>query len=179
MHSAQLGASAPADNIVQAPSHATHGKLSLVGQVQCGLNLFLPMKNRAQMPALMAILQTVQPKVTAALRELHYVHFARFVPTMDGSTLMVITVFDGAPEMVGEKYSYTDSMKAYLMDFVAVIGDEFTAILEFVDGAPRLPVKKYPRDFVEFVIANNLPINPFSAYPEMTVIDIIRARGIR
>ena len=27
------------------------------------------------------------------------------------------------------------------MDFVAVIGDEFTQILQFVEGAPRLPVK--------------------------------------
>lgn len=179
MHSSQLGAYALTGNIIQAPSHATDGKLSLVGQVQCGLNLFLKMKNRAQMPALMAILKTVQPQVTAALRELHYVHFARFVPTMDGSTLMVITVFDGAPEMADDEDSYIDSMKSYLMDFVAVIGDEFTQILQFVEGAPRLPVKKYPRDFIEFVIANNLEINPFSAYPEMTVIDIIRARGIR
>ena len=63
MHSAQLGAYALTDNIIQAPSHATDGKLSLVGQVQCGLNLFLKMKNRAQMPALMAILKTVQPQV--------------------------------------------------------------------------------------------------------------------
>jgi len=93
--------------------------------------------------------------------------------------LMVITVFDGAPEMADDEDSYIDSMKSYLMDFVAVIGDEFTQILQFVEGAPRLPVKKYPRDFIEFVIANNLEINPFSAYPEMTVIDIIRARGIR
>ena len=131
------------------------------------------------MLALIAILKTVEPQVTAALRELHYVHFARFVPTMDGSTLMVITVFDGAPEMADDEDSYIDSMKSYLMDFVAVIGDEFTQILQFVEGAPRLPVKKYPRDFFEFVIANNLEINPFSAYPEMTVIDIIRARGIR
>ena len=70
-------------------------------------------------------------------------------------------------------------MKSYLMDFVAVIGDEFTAILEFVQDAPRLPVKTYPRDFIDFVIENNIELNPFSAYPEMTVIDILRARSIR
>ena len=178
MHSAQLGAYALTDNIVRAPSHATDGKLSLVGQVQCGLNLFLKMKNRAQMRLLWRFLKRSNLKLRA-LRRLHYVHFARFVPTMDGSTLMVITVFDGAPEMADDEDSYIDSMKSYLMDFVAVIGDEFTQILQFVEGAPRLPVKKYPRDFIEFVIANNLEINPFSAYPEMTVIDIIRARGIR
>jgi hypothetical protein len=125
------------------------------------------------------LLSAAQPTVTAALRSLHYVHFARFLPTVDGSTLLVVTVFDGAPEVADDPDSYEDSMKSYLMDFVAVIGDEFTAILDFVQDAPRLPVKTYPRDFVDFVIKNNVKLNPFSAYPEMTVIDILRARSIR
>ena len=38
-------------------------------------------------------------------------HFARFVPTMDGS-IMMITVFDGAPEMADDEDSYIDSMKS-------------------------------------------------------------------
>ena len=71
-------------------------------------------------------------------------------------------------------------MQSYLMDFVAVLGPVFTAILEFVEDAPRLPVPAYPRDFIDFVIANNnAKVNPWSAYPEMTVIDIQSTRSIR
>jgi hypothetical protein len=178
MHPGQIGEAA-ASSVDAPPTGSMDGSLSIVGQVHCGLNLFLPLKNRTQMPALMATVLAVQSNVTAALRDLHYVHFARFLPALDGSALMVITVFDGAPVVADDANSYNDSMKSYLMDFVAVIGDEFTAILDFVEGAPRLPVKRYPREFVQFVIDHNLQINPFSAYPEMTVIDVIRARGIR
>lgn len=63
------------------------------------------------------------------------------------------------------------------MDFVAVIGDEFTAILEFIKDAPRLLVQAHSRDPIAFVEADNMPINPRSAYPDLIVIDIQRARS--
>ena len=88
-------------------------------------------------------------------------HFARFLPSPDGSVLWVITDYDGG-------------LESYIIDFVAVLGDMFTAILQFVQGAPRLPVQRFPRDFVEFVNAHNLPVDAWSAYPDMTVIDIQR-----
>lgn len=135
--------------------------LSLEGQVQNALNLWLPLKNRAQMPALLAALNAERDTVHRALAGLDYVHFARFMPSPDGSILWVITEYDGG-------------LQSYLMDFVAVLGDVFTAILQFVQGAPRLPVRRYPRDFVKFIDAHNLPIEAWSAYPDMTVIDILQ-----
>jgi hypothetical protein len=145
---------------VPAPAHAPVS-LSLEGQVQNALNLWLPLKSRAQMPALLAALNAEKDSVHKALAGLDYVHFARFMPSPDGSILWVITEYDGG-------------LQSYLMDFVAVLGDVFTAILQFVQGAPRLPVRRYPRDFVKFIDAHNLPIEAWSAYPEMTVIDILQ-----
>ena len=136
------------------------GTQALEAQVVTGLNLFLRLKSPAQMPALLQTIASQKPAVDSALSGLHYVHFARFLPTPDGSTLLVITVFDG-------------DLKSYIMDFVAVLGDVFTAILEFVQDAPRLPVQKYPQDFWQFIQKNNLAqAQPWSAYPQMTVIDI-------
>jgi hypothetical protein len=135
--------------------------LSLEGQVQNALNLYLPLKNRTQMMALLATLETARPVVQAALTSLHYVHFARFLPMPDGSALWVITEYDGG-------------LTNYVMDFVAVLGDEFNAILQFVAGAPPLPVQRHPREFVAFVREQDIPAPAWSAYPSVTVIDILR-----
>lgn len=149
-----------------APVAYDRGDLALEEQVQNALNLFLTLKNPAQMPALLQILTDVKPKVQAALSGLHYVHFARFLPTRDGTTLLVITEYDG-------------DLNSYLMDFVAVLGDEFNAILEFVQDAPRLPVQNYPRDFCTFVANNNLKqVKAWSAYPHRTVIDVQGPRRV-
>lgn len=137
-----------------------HGDQAVKEDVTSALNLFLPLKNPAQMPALMHTLQDNAANVQSALESLHYVHFARFLPSSDGSVLMVITEYDG-------------DLKSYLMDFVAVLGDIFNAILEFVQKAPRLPVQAYPVDFCEFIqLHNNDSIKAWSAYSLNTVIEI-------
>lgn len=166
--------------------HTVVGDIAVVKNVQCGLNLHLKLKSPAQMPALLETINSVADLTHAALKGLHYVHFARFLPAWDGSALWVITVFDGAykatdaSDPAAADAAYNDSMQSYLMDFVAVLGPVFTAILEFVQDAPRLPVPDYPRDFIDFVVANNNPrVNPWSAYPEMTVIDIQSTSSIR
>ena len=142
------------------------GEKALSAQVQTGLNLFLKLRNPAQMPALLATIASVSEKTYAALESLHYVHFARFLPTPDFSTLIVITEFDG-------------DLKSYVMDFVAVLGDVFTAMLEFVDGAPRLPVQKYPQDFWDWVEQNNVwQAQPWSAYKHKTVLEIQGTRRV-
>ena len=136
------------------------GDQAIVSDVSNALNLFLPLKSPAQMPALLQILQEKAGDVQAALKSLHYVHYARFLPSSDGSILMVITEFDG-------------DLESYLMDFVAVLGDIFTAILEFVQDAPRLPVQAYPRDFCDFIQQhNNAVVKAWSAYSLKTVIEI-------
>jgi hypothetical protein len=146
--------------------------LQVEGQVQCGLFLVLPLKSPAQLGALLSTIQGVADDVHRALRELHYVHFARFVPAPDGSALYVVTEFDG------DLATYDASMQSYLMDFVVTLGDVFNAMLMFVAGAPRLPVQRYPRDFVRFVQQHNLAIPVWSAAPDTTVIDILSRRRV-
>ena len=51
------------------------------------------------------------------------------------------------------------------MDFVAVLGDVFTAVLRFIRGAPPLPVQRHPREFMAFVRSHNVPVGVWSAYP--------------
>jgi hypothetical protein len=116
------------------------------------------------MPALLQGIHALQDEINDALSSLHYVHFARFLPTPDGSALWVITVFDG-------------DLQSYLMDFVKVLGGPFNAMLAFVQDAPRLPVQQYPRDFCEWVNRNNTTqAQPWSAYKDLTCIDIQRVR---
>jgi hypothetical protein len=147
------------------PGGSANVGLSLEGQVQSGLNLILPLKNPAQMPALMAAIAAARPQVNAALTNLHYIHFARFLPMPDGSALLVVTTYDG-------------DLTSYLMDFVAVLGDVFSEILSFVRGAPPLPVTEYPVAFVQFVQAHNMTLaGVWSAYPELTLIDILTMSG--
>ena len=149
----------PAPAPAPAPASLDGG---LEGQVQNALNLHLPLKNPVQMPALLATLRAAQPTVADALKSLRYVHFARFLPEPDGSALWVITEYDGG-------------LQSYLMDFVAVLGDVFTTILQFVRDAPPLPVQRHAREFTAFVETHNLEqVRAWSAYPAVTVIDILR-----
>jgi hypothetical protein len=133
-------------------------------QVQTGLNLLMPMKSPAQMPGLLSLIKMAQPLIDAQLAALHSVHFARFLPTPDGSGLYVITTFDG-------------ELNAYLMDFVAALGDVFNVLLQYIAGAPPLPVQKFPREFCEFVSAHDMKeANLWSAYPHLTVVDILHGQ---
>jgi hypothetical protein len=63
------------------------GDQALEQQVQNALNLFLTLKNPAQRPALLSILDAVKPQIQAALGALHYVHFARYFPGKVGNGL--------------------------------------------------------------------------------------------
>ena len=61
---------------------------------------------------------------------------------------------------------------------VVTLGPVFDAMLDFVAGAPRLPVQQYPRDFIRFVMRNNMPIPVWSALPDATVIDLLFSRRV-
>jgi hypothetical protein len=134
------------------------------GQVQSALNLYLPLKTPAQFPALAAEIKAAQPKVYRELANLHYVHFARFLRSPDYSALWVITTFDG-------------EIEPYIMDFVGVLGDVFTSLLQYVRDAPPLPVQRFAREFVEFVLRNNVSTEVWPAYGNRTVIDILDTFG--
>jgi deferrochelatase/peroxidase EfeB len=140
-----------------------------------GLNLVLVLANKLRMPEMLLRIQAAQPNIRRALTELNFVHFARFLPTRDGSALQVITEFDGP-------------LEPYVMDFAIAIGEEFSMMLSFVADAPPLPVKNHPDEFWEFVKRNNrvhilgqplpesLDYPLYSAYPELTVLDIVGKR---
>ncbi len=147
-----------------AVSAVAQKKLSfrLQHQVQNGLSVYLPLKNPMLMAPLVSYLKQATPTIHDALKELHYVHFARFMPSPDATIMWVITEFDGV-------------LQSYIMDFVGVIGEQFTEILQFIDGAPPLPVQSYAREFTDWIEKHNLPVDVWSAYPEDTVIDILRS----
>jgi len=143
-------------------------------QVSHGLNLTLELRDPADMPVLLMGIAQMTPKTRAALAQLHFVHFARFLPARGNTALLVITEFDGPIE-------------PYVMDFAIAIGDVFDLILSFVKQAPHLSVRDHPREFLDFVTKNNrvdvgvgmswddYPL--YSSYPERTVIDILGPRS--
>ncbi|HVE52537.1 MAG TPA: hypothetical protein VNB23_04075, partial [Ramlibacter sp.] len=148
--------------------------LSTDDQVSRGLNLTLELADPGQMPLLLAGIKLKSAQTRRALEELHFVHFARFIPVRGNKAVMVITEFDGP-------------LRAYVLDFVIAIGDVFDLILGFVKDRPPLPVRRHPRAFMDFIEKNNrVVVCPgldfgeeyplYSAYPEQTVIDIIGPR---
>lgn len=143
--------------------------------VSQGLNLVIPMESPARLGALMTQLtnKVTQAKIDAALRGLHYVHFARFLPLFEHSILLVITEFDGKPAEPAIPQA-DPALKAYTMDFAAVLSDEFSLILDHARDKPRLPVKDFPDDFWRYVQAHHdARFQPFCAYADKTVIDIV------
>ena len=150
----------------------------IVSQVSSGLNLWLQLKDPARMGELLDLVLRAKPRIDEALTALHYVHFARFLPTADWRALQVITSFDG-------------ELDAYVLDFVRVLGPEFDAILRYVTldqpfPPPRGRVQDQPAQFLEFVRRNNLgnsvlfpgDIDLYCAYPQRTVIDIVGTAGM-
>jgi hypothetical protein len=132
--------------------------------IQRGLTLYLRLRNPLHMPVLLAAIAERQPAIAGALQRLNYVHFARFVPVPDNSALFVITVYD-------------HDLATYAEDFARELDEPFSAILSFVQDAPPLPVGQHMDRFVEFVQRHDMPIPVFSAYPDMTVLEILDARS--
>ena len=91
--------------------------------VSSGLNLWLTLKSEKDMPELLRVITSQRNAIDFALKNLHNVHFARFVPTPDSKVLQVITAFDG-------------ELDAYILDFVLAIGKQFDMILEHIQGWP-------------------------------------------
>lgn len=147
-----------------------------------GLNLALKLKNPHRLPLLLWDIVVARPKIEKAMEELSFIHYARFVPSWDGTALMVITEFDGP-------------LEPYVMDFVIALGDVFDTLLSYVDEEerPPLPVRDHPDEFWSFVRhwnrvpfsrrVNDAALFPadfdyplYNAYPDKTVIDIVGPR---
>lgn len=143
-----------------------------------GLNLALRLADPAKLPLMLWDIAAAQPRIDQAIRELSFLHFARFVPSWDGRALMVVTEFDGPIE-------------DYVLDFAIVIGDVFDRLLSYVDPPPRWSVRDNPSAFLRYVRQwNRVPYGPrrldgspallpsrmdypiYKAYPDKTVLDI-------
>ena len=135
--------------------------------VQSPLTLIMTIKSPANYQQLKDLLDKIQSAppdknpVWVALEKLGNVHFARFVFLENNTKLAVITTYDGAFE-------------DYIADFTREIGGVFDALLAHMVDAPPLPVQKNPKQFLDYVRANDLRgVEPFySTYPKSTVVDI-------
>ncbi|MBW3579831.1 MAG: hypothetical protein KY447_06870 [Actinobacteria bacterium] len=139
--------------------------------VQRPLTLIMPIASVEDGRALRALLGHLQGlpaeanPVRVALTKIGTVHFARFT-FLDGDTkLAVITSYDG-------------SFDTYINEFVNEIGEVFDKILAHVSHPPPLPVSAHRQEFLRYVAEHDVPsIDFYSAYPELTVLDILALAG--
>ena len=137
-----------------------------------GFCLVMALQDPARLAELMQKLDSARykPRIQKALAGLDYVHYARFVPVWEQGLLLIVTEFDGA-------------MPDYVMDFAAVLDDEFSLILSYMKDQPPLPVSRYPEQFWQYVDKHTGPKapqpgaypEPFSAYPGLTALEIAGA----
>ncbi len=137
----------------------------LIGQ---GFSLVMQLRTPAEMEPLLRSLATAKKKINKALNTLDYVHSARFLPIFSHGLLLIVTEFDGVD-------------KDYVMDFAALLDDEFSLILSYMKDAPPLPVSRYPNEFWDYVYRNTRsPFGKFPdvfmPYPDKAVIDIVGAK---
>ena len=140
---------------------ASQDDKSLVGG---SFTLVMQLEDPRRLAELLTWIAEHRTRIDLALRQLDYVHYSRFVPIIDAGRLLIVTDFDGRK-------------KDYVMDFAAVLADEFSKILSYMKDKPRLPVNEYPEDFYDYVERNSsMPeqkgkSSQFRAYNE-SVLDI-------
>lgn len=135
--------------------------------VQRPLTLVMPLASPgagAELRAMLGHFQGLPPEanpVRVALTRIGTVHFARFTFLDDDNKLAVITSYDG-------------SFDTYINEFVNEIGEVFDRILAHVADAPPLPVAEHRQAFLRYVTDHDAAsIDFYSAYPELTVLDIL------
>jgi len=140
--------------------------------VQNPLTLIMKIKSSADYEQLNQLLQQIQSlppaqnPIAVALTKIATVHFARFAFFENNTKLGVITSYDG-------------DFDTCINEFINEIGDVFNKLLLHMENAPPLPVQTYRKEFLQYVRDNDLPIlQPFySAYPTLTVLDILELAG--
>ena len=140
----------------------------MANEIARGFSLTMRLRDPSRLLELMEILAIKRETIDEALNALDYVHSARFLPLFEQGLLLIVTEFDGVA-------------KDYVMDFAAVLDDEFSLILSYMDDAPPLPVSRYPDEFWAYVDRNTRP--PQGEYPSIfmpyhnkTVLDIMGAK---
>lgn len=104
------------------------------------------------------------PAIEESLRRAGHVHHAFFILLNDGRQLGLFTVFDG-------------EFNAYIEHFALNV-PLFDVLFEFIEGAPPMPVREHPKEFVEKIRHHDVaPYGGYfySALPRLTVA---RALGL-
>ena len=135
--------------------------------MQKTLTLVLTLKSPADYDALVGILPIVKGQVDNAFAQLKTVHFARFVFLDKNTKVAIITEFDG-------------DFDKYIQDFAQALGPVFDTLFEHTVEAPPLPVED-PQNTPAFIeISKKYNVTPayfYSAYPDLTVIDILNLQS--
>ncbi|NOX49320.1 MAG: hypothetical protein GXP16_02140 [Gammaproteobacteria bacterium] len=144
-------------------------------QVSKPLTLVMNIKSPEDFAELQKLLAEIEAKppgenpINNALIKIGPVHFARFV-FLSETQLAVITSYDG-------------DFVEYIQAFTDELGDIFDALLSHMSSPPPLPVKDNLKPFLEYIMDNDRSrVNGelgslFSAYPELTVVDILGLAG--
>src|SRR5689334_5049470 len=107
-----------------------HPSAQRADNVQCMMNLIMPLKDKSPVGRALAALAIAQNKdaIFAGLNNVGTVHFARFV--IVGDNICMFSVYDG---------DFTN----YIRDFIATIGSVFNAVVALVeDGEKVTPCEK-------------------------------------
>jgi hypothetical protein len=105
--------------------------------------------------ALKKIIHYGAPRIEKKLRDAKHVHFAWFVFLENESRLALFTVYDR-------------DFDAYIEYFALEVGSLFDRIFEHIEDAPPIPVKEFPKEFVDTIRrynAHEVAGYLFSAYP--------------
>jgi len=112
--------------------------------VQCMMNLIMPLKDKSPVGRAHAAMAIAQHKdaIFAGLNNVGTVHFARFVIVNDN--ICMFSVYDG---------DFTN----YIRDFIATIGSVFNAVVGLVeDGEKVIPCEQNVEAFIQWVHERDL-----------------------
>lgn len=112
--------------------------------VQCMMNLIMPLKDKSPVGRAKAAMAIAQHKdaIFAGLNNVGTVHFARFV--IVGDNICMFSVYDG---------DFTN----YIRDFIATIGEVFDAVVGLVEGGEKvIPSGQNVEAFIQWVHERDL-----------------------
>lgn len=121
-----------------------HPSSQRADNVQCMMNLIMPLKDKSPVGRALAALAIAQNKdaIFAGLNNVGTVHFARFV--IVGDNICMFSVYDG---------DFTN----YIRDFIATIGSVFNDVVALVeDGEKVTPCEDHVDAFIQWVHERDL-----------------------
>ena len=105
--------------------------------------------------ALKEIIKFGAPRIEKKLRDAAHVHFAWFLFLENDTKLMLATIYDR-------------DFDSYIEHFASEIGPMFDLLFEHIEDPPPMPVKEFPKEFVDTIRHYNNRTTGgyfFSAYP--------------